>query len=201
MRRWIHAAAMFAAVTFPGTAQAQAVTASDVVDQPTLRAFVERAATLAEQQVSNPDSAYAFFDRTFRPAGEWRHGSIYLFVMTREAVNVFHATRREIEGQNRFDRQDKTGFRYIRELLRQAEAGGGFVEYYFDNPAVEGDEEEGSRKVAYAAPLSIGDGFVIVSGFYPAHPAPVVPPLALVVLAAILLARGACAHRPPAFRV
>lgn len=180
---------------FGGAAQAQTVTAADVVDQPSLRAFVERAADFAAGQVPDADGAYAFFDRTFRPLGEWREGAIYLYVMTPDGVNVFHATRRDIEGQNRFERQDKNGFKYIQEILRQAEAGGGFVEYFFDNPAIEGDEEEGSLKVAYAAPLSIGEGFVIVSGYYPADPVPVAPPFALVALATILLAGGAYRRR------
>ena len=60
--------------------------------------------------------------------------------------------------------------RYLRELLASGEAGGGFVEYLFDNPAVEGDEERGSRKIAYATGYrSAGSGttFVGASGFYP----------------------------------
>lgn len=180
---------------FAGAAKAQMVTAAYVVDRPSLRAFVERAAAFTEARVSNADEAYAFFDRTFRPSGQWRHESIYLYVMRPNGVNVFHATRRDIEGQNRYERQDKNGFKYIQELLRQAQAGGGFVEYFFDNPAIEGDEEDGSRKIAYAAPVPVGEGFVIVSGYYPADSVPVAPPLALVILAAMLLAGGAYAGR------
>ena len=194
MRRLILTFVASMILSFAGAAKAQTVTAADVVDRPSLRTFVERAAAFAEGHVSNADEAYAFFDRAFRPSGEWRQGSIYLYVMTPDGVNVFHATRRDIEGQDRFERQDKNGFKYIQEILRQAAAGGGFVEYFFDNPAIEGDEEEGSRKIAYAAPMSIGDGFVIASGYYPADPVPIVTPFALVVLATILLAGGAYRH-------
>ncbi|MYH63051.1 hypothetical protein F4009_12680 [Candidatus Poribacteria bacterium] len=48
------------------------------------------------------------------------------------------------------DREDVNGVRYLRELLAAGEAGGGYVEYMFDNPAIESDEEFGSRKIAYA---------------------------------------------------
>ena len=54
------------------------------------------------------------------------------------------------------------------ELLAAVAAGGGFVEYLWPNPEVEGDEETGSPKVAYAAPLTIGDlDLVVGSGIYP----------------------------------
>ena len=71
--------------------------------------------------------------------------------------------------------------------------GGGFVEYHFDNPDVEGDEEEGSLKVGYALELTFEDDdrkLVIGSGFYPASDVPVAPPLAYLILAALLAGAG-----------
>ncbi len=62
------------------------------------------------------------------------------------------------------------GVPYLRELLAAGEAGGGFVEYMFDNPAIEGDEEIGSLKVAYATGFTLpgrDQVFVVASGFYP----------------------------------
>ena len=62
------------------------------------------------------------------------------------------------------------GVRYLRELLAAGEAGGGYVEYLFDNPAVKGDEETGSRKIAYATGFRMPNRdqtFVVASGFYP----------------------------------
>ena len=57
------------------------------------------------------------------------------------------------------------------ELLAAAPAGGGFVEYLWPNPAVEGDEETGSPKVAYATVLTIGSTPLIFgSGIYPEQP-------------------------------
>ena len=68
------------------------------------------------------------------------------------------------------DREDINGVRYLRELLAAGEAGGGYVEYMFDNPAVQGDEETGSPKVAYATGFRMRNRdpvFVVASGFYP----------------------------------
>ena len=68
------------------------------------------------------------------------------------------------------DREDINGVCYLRELLAAGEAGGGYVEYMFDNPEVQGDEETGSPKVAYATGFRMRNRdpvFVVVSGFYP----------------------------------
>ena len=163
------------------------VTASDVVGRESLKAFVERAVQLSEQEISNPDDAYAFFDRTFRPEGEWRMGSIYLYTSNTRGVIRFHGARTDLEGVDLYNARDKTGKLYVRELIRAAEAGGGFVEYYFDNPAVDGDEEEGSLKVGYVQMLDIGgERRFIGSGIYPADPVPIAPPLALLALVALL---------------
>lgn len=177
----------FGAVT---AVQAQ-VKAGDVVDRASLKAFVERAVELAEREISDPADAYAFFDRTFRPVGEWRMGSIYLYTSNTRGVIRFHGARTDLEGVDLYNRRDRTGKLYVRELIRAAESGGGFVEYYFDNPAVDGDEDEGSLKVGYVKMLDIGgERRFIGSGIYPADAVPIAPPLALLALVA-LLAGGA----------
>ena len=177
----------FGAVT---AAQAQ-VKAGDVVDRASLKAFVERAVEVAEREISDPADAYAFFDRTFRPVGEWRMGSIYLYTSNTRGVIRFHGARTDLEGVDLYNDRDKTGKLYVRELIRAAEAGGGFVEYYFDNPAVAGDEDEGSLKVGYVKMLDIGgEKRFLGSGIYPADSVPIAPPLALLALVA-LLAGGA----------
>ena len=171
-------------------AQAQ-VTAADVVDRASLKAFVDRATALSQSRISSIGDAYAFFDRTFRPEGEWKMGSIYLFVLDADGVIRFHGASMAREGENHYNRPDRSGSYYVRELIRAAEAGGGYVEYYFDNPAVTGDEEEGSLKVGYARLLTFGgEKRIIGSGYYPATSTPIAPPLALLALAA-LLAGGA----------
>ena len=144
------------------------IRAEEVTDRETLRAFVETAANEASSQISDPEEAYAFFDATFRPEGPWNFGEIYLFVMESDGSALFHAARQELEGQDLSDLEDLQGVRITEELFAAAAAGGGFVEYLWDNPALEGDEEGGSPKVGYAAPLTLGNvELVIGSGIYP----------------------------------
>ena len=58
--------------------------------------------------------------------------------------------------------------RLCRRSSPPAAAGGGYVEYLWDDPAVAGDEETGSPKVGYAVPYTaLGEEFILGSGFYP----------------------------------
>ena len=185
-------AAFFAGAARPASAQ---VTAADVLDRPSLRAFVERARAHAEASLdgATEQEAYEFFDREFRLEGEWREGPIYTGVILAEGpdrgTSFFHAVAPDLEGQNLWDLQDKNGVYIVRELI--AKAGTDFVEYYYDNPDVIGDEDEGSLKVAWGEALTIaGREFNIGSGFYPATAVPILPPQFAVILLALLLAAG-----------
>ena len=178
-----------------GAAFAQ-VTAAEVVNRPRLRAFVERARAHAEASLPNAtdQQAYAFFDREFRPAGRWKHGSVYLSVNKSAGADrgdlLFHATRPDLEGGNFWNFRDKTGLLVFQELV--ANAGRDFVEYYFDDPTIAGDEEDGSFKVGYGEEFLIGSQrFIITSGFYPASAVPLAPPLAHLLLAMLLAGGGA----------
>ena len=180
------------------TALAQ-VTAAGVVDRPTLRAFVERANAHSKAAVSNAtdQGAFGFFDREFRHVGPWRHGSIYLAVLDAEGADrgrfLFHATRSDLEGENVWDFEDKNGVLVTQEFV--AKAGRDFVEYYFDDPSVVGDEEEGSFKIGYADNLEIrGHRYLIISGYYPATSIAIAPPLVLLLQAAPLAAGGGYLH-------
>ena len=189
--------ALVAGAAEPALAQ---VTASDVVDRPSLRAFVERAQAASEASISQAteQEAYEFFEREFRPEGQWRQGSIYLGVILAEGTDrgasFFHAVSPDLEGQNLWELEDKNGVLIVQELI--AKAGKDFLEYYYDNPDVIGDEDEGSLKVSWGEELSIaGRKFVIGCGFYPATSVPVAPPLAQLVLATLLVAGGAYLRR------
>ena len=148
------------------------VTAAEVKDRESLRIFVEAAAkeyrSAGWQEKPNVQNAFR------EEGGDWKSGGVYVFVVSTEGYTVFHGGfPHRFEGRQfeDIDRQDANGVRYIRELLAAGVAGGGFVEYLFDNPAVEGDEEIGSPKIAYATSYrSTGWSdltFVVASGFYP----------------------------------
>ncbi|MDE0312657.1 MAG: cache domain-containing protein [Caldilineaceae bacterium] len=151
------------------------VTAAEVVDRETLAIFVNAAAkayrdaalTPGMRELGNTKNALR------QEGGDWKAGSVYVFVISTEAYTLFHGgfpLRFEGLQFEDIDREDVNGVRYLRELLAAGEAGGGYVEYMFDNPAVEGDEETGSRKIAYATGYRLpgrDQVFVVVSGFYP----------------------------------
>lgn len=144
------------------------IRADEVVDRETLRLFVEEAVRIASAEISSADEAYAWFDANFRPEGQWRHGEVYLFVGELNGVAFFHAALPYLEGQDLSALEDLQGVRITEEHLAAAAAGGGYTEFLWDNPAVEGDEETGSPKVAYVAPITIGDlDLMFGSGIYP----------------------------------
>jgi methyl-accepting chemotaxis protein len=55
----------------------------------------------------------------------------YLYVYNNNGVTEVHGTRKELEGKQRIDEQDKAGKPFIREQLARSKAGGGFTEYTF----------------------------------------------------------------------
>lgn len=181
-------------IAIPGVVQPSAqmdVTAHDVVDRDSLEMFVKRGKAAVENSVSDLNGLYDFADREFRPQGDWNQGSIYIFIIKTDGVIYFHGASLDLEGVSLWDRADKNGVLYTQELIHAAEAGGDFVEYLFDNPDVMGDEEDGSLKVGYAELLTFEDDRLIIgSGFYPATPAPLAPPLAYVFLALLLAGAG-----------
>ena len=191
-----------ALVAVPGVVQPSAhtdVEAHDVMDKDSLQAFVKRAKAEVEEHVSDNDGVYDFADMTFRPMGEWHDGPIYIFILTTEGDIHFHGARMDREGTNLYSEVDSNGVQFTKDLIDAAAMGGDFVEYLFDNPDVMGDEDEGSPKVGYAEELTFeGEDteYVIGSGFYPATDVPVAPPLAYLILAALLAGAGYLRRRP-----
>ena len=177
------------------------VTAEDVelsLSQPTLRAFVEGARDAMQiLDAASNDVANNFFESQFRPKGDWRYRSIYLFVFTQDGDFIFHGGNEMIEGQNLWENVDKRGTKYVQELVKAAQMGGEFVEYYFDNPDVPGDEEEGSLKTSFATLVDKPSGgqWIIGSGYYHAAPVPFAPPAAYAILALLLAGAGILRRR------
>ena len=152
---------------------AKQVSARDVVDKETLKAFVEAAKEYAKNFPFSENIAAEFRQE----GGRWKHESIYLALGNSDGVILFHGANPAIEGQNLINQEDPNGVKYLQELIAAAAAGGGFVAYYFDNPAIDenGDGELvgdpiGSPKISYATPVidpETGREFILVSGFYP----------------------------------
>ena len=147
------------------------IRAEEAVDRGTLRLFVQAAIHAASEAISSEDEIYPFFDTAFRPEGRWRHGEVYLGAIEPNETSFFNAAFPEIEGTDISGLTDLNGVRITEELLAAAAAGGDFVEYFWPNPAVEGDEETGSLKVSYGEFVTLGGReLAIGAGIYPDQP-------------------------------
>ena len=169
------------------------VTAADVVDRATLKAFVTQAGeyVLAQQRSGDPAASAKALVALRDENGPWRHGSVYVYVLNLtdpdadppEGVILFHATepdRFEFQPLIGTVRDEVTGEFILPQVLRAATGNpeGGFVQYYFDDPTDHADRAD-IPKVGYArqfaAEIQTPAGatqinFVVGSGFYLSAP-------------------------------
>ena len=170
-----------------------AMTARDVVDRETLKAFVtealkffvgtqENVRSLAESRIAFAKARLALRD----PNGPWRHGSVYLYILDRTSnVILFHGAfpdRFELRPLVPTVRDVVTGELVLPQVIEAATSNpeeGGFVEYYFDDPADDTDSAD-IPKVGYARQftrtITTNDGteirtnLIVGSGFYGTAP-------------------------------
>ncbi len=157
-------------ISMPMASAQDDVTATDVVDRESLRAFVRASKRfyLEEVQSSSRDTATQMLRSE---DGPWKTNEIYVFIVNRNGVMLMHGADSTRDGENMYDLEDANGVMMVRELIAAANDNGGYVEYLFDNPAIEGDEEIGSPKVGYAELMDgsglDGDSTVIIgAGYY-----------------------------------
>ena len=167
------------------------VTARDVVDRRTLKAFVTQAGNyFLELQMGGDFAASSKARIALRdPNGPWRHGSVYLYVLdTVTDIITFHAAF-----PDRFEnrplvptvRDAVTGEFILPRIIAAAKGNpeGGFVEYHFDDPTDDTDSAD-IPKFGYAREFTgetrrtdgtiIPTRFIVGSGFYgTAAPPPV----------------------------
>ena len=164
-----------------------AVTAADVVDRATLKAFVTEAGNywVGLRETSDPD-AVSKGKIIFRDVnGPWRHGDVYLYVLDTRTNNILiHAAfpdRFELRPLVATVRDAVTGEFILPQVLEAAKSSpeGGFVRYFFDDPTDDTDSAD-IPKVGYAreftanVPRSGGTTipvrYIIGSGFYLSSP-------------------------------
>lgn len=85
----------------------------------------------------------------------------YFFVYDTQGVCVAHGSDPALIGRPLMDYKDGNGFPVIRTIVDLGQANGGFLEYLWDKPDVDGTH----RKVAYVLPIP-GTDFIIGSGLY-----------------------------------
>ena len=88
--------------------------------------------------------------------------------MSTTGILIFHGTAEPGSiGDDMLDVEDVKGLKIVQEIIAKAEAGGGFVKYYWDNPAVIGDEDTQSPKLSYVIPINVfGQTFIVGAGIY-----------------------------------
>ncbi|MCY3902312.1 MAG: cache domain-containing protein [Caldilineaceae bacterium] len=150
-----------------------AVTASEVADRETLITFVEEAARIYQEALRFEGGIpLVEIKNAFRvEGGDWKAGSIYLYVVSGGGVTLFHGTEPFREGNpTDMTRTDVNGVPLAEELIGGARREGRkFLRYHYDDPAIEGDEDTGSPKLGYAVSLQLGaseEKMVIGSGIY-----------------------------------
>ena len=152
------------------------VSAADVVDRESLRQFVSGSAEWMLELLN-----LVGFSRTSEwksvlreEGGHFRSGPVYLFIFTPETYVIFHGANPWREGRIGTDIVDINGTPFVEQIVAAARGGGGFVEYFWDDPSIEGDEDTGSPKVSYALSFTTGGSdelfpnqeFIIGAGFY-----------------------------------
>lgn len=88
-------------------------------------------------------------------------GQGYLFVYDRDGVCVAHGSQPELEGRSLIGLKDPSGFAVVRALVETGLKGGGYVEYVWPKPGMEGEFE----KLGYVERIP-GTDFIIGSGLY-----------------------------------
>lgn len=100
-------------------------------------------------------AAQSFTDRKNM---QFRYGDLYLFVYDMKGLCVAHGGNSEYVGTNQYNLQDEDGDYYIQEMIKKAQAGGGWIEAKLKN----------SFEVIYVEKVDLGvDSFVIGCGLYP----------------------------------
>ncbi len=151
-----------------------ALSAADVVDRATLREFVHGSVDWLIELVGQVGFERGSEWKTVmrEDGGHFRSGPVYLFVFTPEGYVIFHGADPWREGRTVLDNTDFQGRPFVRDVIAVAQGGGGFVEYFWDDPTVQGDEDTGSPKVSYAVsitsdlPVFQDIEFIVGAGFY-----------------------------------
>ena len=165
---------------------APTITASEVVDRETLKAFVTQAGEFVlELQRSGDLAASSKLRIALRdPNGPWRHGSVYLYMLDLTSnIVMFHGAfpdRFELRPLVGIARDGVTGELILPQVIAAATSDpeGGFVEYFYDDPADDTDSAD-IPKVGYAREFKgefdtgeriITFDFIVGSGFYGSEP-------------------------------
>lgn len=91
----------------------------------------------------------AFFKEVMNPSGEFIKGELYIYAYDYDGNVLAHGAKPHLVGKNLINMADKNGNKLIRELIKAAKDGTGWVEYFWQNPTTKKIE----KKLGYAVNL------------------------------------------------
>lgn len=103
------------------------------------------------------EQAFKAFNQRY---GRFVRGNLYLFVYDLNGVCQANGGNPRLAGKNLLNNKDVHGNRPVQLLINKAHNGGGWVSYYWKNPAT----GKNAQKLTYVK--SLGDQYIIGSGYY-----------------------------------
>ena len=164
----------------PVTAEDVSASVGDLdVAKEKLKIFVQGAIDFFRSTLFDPNVDLANARKLFRAEdGPWRHVSTYIYIMDNDGNVIFNGGNKNIEQTNLLQSQDPTLVDTIQRLIAASEKENEderFVNYNWDNPAVDGDSPPGgggggsSPKLGYVETLAlpgVPQVFIFGSGLY-----------------------------------
>ena len=152
------------------------VTAADVVDRETLKQFVEGAVQWSDSLFSALGFSAVLhwkieFRKDVKDGGLFKDGLTLLYSITPDGYVVFHALDPWREGRIVINNPDARGdTTFVRRIIQEAQSGGGYVDYYWDNPDDPNDDQDGTLRTTYAVsmmPAGIQGEYILAGSFFP----------------------------------
>lgn len=120
-----------------------------------VEAFVADAVEFARE--NGREKALAVFSD---PNGEFTRGDLYIYAYDFNCVVIAHGGDQSLIGKDLTNYKDPNGLLVIQELRKLAEKGGGWLDYVWDNP--ETDKQQ--QKYGYVE--KVDDTWWLGSGYY-----------------------------------
>ena len=118
--------------------------------------FVNRAANYARS--AGKETALREF---MNPKGEFGRGKLYIFAYDFKGTVLVDGGQPELIGTNMIDVKDSNDVEVIKELIKLAQQGGGWLRYLWPNPAAGGKIEP---KLGYV--MKVDKDWFVGSGLY-----------------------------------
>ena len=119
-------------------------------------AFVEKAVAYAKTHGKE-----AALEEFMNPDGEFIKGWLYIYAYDFDGTVISHGGQAALVGKNLINIKDSENVEVIKELIRLAKAGGGWLKYRWPNPA-----HANAVETKWGYSVSVDSTWWLGSGFY-----------------------------------